>query len=274
MSDDFKITKVKRSPYFDMKVPHFHPKYEIYYLLDGTSKMFLEDSIYILNKGDMVFIPINAIHKTSYVNDKTHERIAITFGDKAVPDFNGKGFEKSFKEIFTYPSVIKITRSSREYINALLERMLSEYNSPDKFSELNLKNIFQELVIFLIRYKNYKTDEYDQNINSSDTLMQKAARFIRANYMNDLTLEDVAGYVNVSPTYFSKKFKLSTGFGYKEYLVSIRIQAASHMLLDTDKSITRIAMDCGWNDSNYFGDVFKKAKGISPLKYRKNSFKP
>ena len=92
--------------------------------------------------------------------------------------------------------------------------------------------------------------------------------------MNDLTLNEVADYVNISPTYFSKKFKLSTGFGYKEYLNNIRIQEASALLLDTNKSVTEIALDCGYNDSNYFGDVFKRVKGVSPMKYRKNNFKP
>ena len=42
------------------------------------------------------------------------------------------------------------------------------------------------------------------------------------------------------------------------------------LLLETNKSITDIAFECGFNDSNYFGDAFRKAKGISPHKYRKN----
>lgn len=269
MSDYFRITKVKRSPYFDMKVTHFHPTYEIYYLLKGTSKMFLQDSIYVLNRGDMVFIPMNAIHKTSYVNDKTHERIAITFGDKAIPDIKYEGSPISFRDTFSPNPIIHISKTNRDYIEGLMERMLSEYNNPDEFSELNLKNIFQELIIFLIRCVSYKNNDYSHNIDLSDAIMQNAARFIRANYMKNISLEQVANHVNISPTYFSKKFKASTGLGYREYLISIRIQAASDLLLETNRSITRIALDCGFNDSNYFGDVFKKAKGVSPLKYRK-----
>ena len=70
-------------------------------------------------------------------------------------------------------------------------------------------------------------------------------------------------------SYFSRKFKLCTGFGYKEYLITVRIIEACRLLLNTDMSITQIAENCGFDDSNYFGDCFKKIKGMSPREYRK-----
>ena len=65
------------------------------------------------------------------------------------------------------------------------------------------------------------------------------------------------------------KFKETTGFGFKEYLLALRIKHACDMLLNTGFSITEIAYSSGFNDSNYFGDVFKRIKGVSPLQYRK-----
>ena len=271
MSEVFKITKIRRDPYFNMPSAHLHPMYEIYYLINGTRKIFLDDSIYILDKGDMVFIPMNTIHKTSYVNDKIHERIAIIFNDKAVPDIKSSTSQISFKEIFYSEPVIHIASVYRDYIEGLLNRMLSEYEQSDDFSDINIKNCLQELIIFLIRYKQRKNSEHIQSMGMTDTLMQEAARYIRTNYMEDLSLELVAAHVNISPTYFSKKFKASTGFGYKEYLINVRIQEASSMLLETSESINEIALKCGFNDSDYFGNAFKRTKGISPLKYRKNN---
>lgn len=58
----------------------------------------------------------------------------------------------------------------------------------------------------------------------------------------------------MNPTYFSKKFRETTGFGFKEYLTHIRLQNAAHLLRTTDTSITEIAGICGFSDGNYFGD--------------------
>lgn len=132
-----------------------------------------------------------------------------------------------------------------------------------------IQDCLQELIIFLIRYKRDKRDGYIQDIDTTDRLMQEAAKYIRDNFMYELSLASVAKHVNLSPTYLSKKFKSSTGFGCWEYIVLVRVQAACVMLLETNKSITEIATACGFRNSNYFGDVFKKEKGISPLQYRK-----
>ena len=264
MVSDFKITKIRRGPYFDMKASHIHQMYEIYYLLDGARKMFFDDSIYLLRSGDLVFIPMNTIHKTSHINDGTHERIAITFGDIHLPGL-------SFRNIFYSEPVMHFSGAEREPIEALMNKLLMEYEQPDDFSPVTIRGCLQELLVCLIRDKHYKRGGYVQDIDTADQLMQKAARYIRSSYRKDIDLAEIAQLVNLSPSYLSKKFKASTGFGYREYLVLVRVQAASVMLLETNKSIAEIALACGFRDSNYFGDVFKREKGISPSAYRKNN---
>ena len=80
----------------------------------------------------------------------------------------------------------------------------------------------------------------------------------------------MAKQFSISRSYLSKKFKQTTGFGFKEYLLNVRIKEACRLLLETNHSITDIAFACGFNDSNYFGDAFRRIKGISPNKYRHN----
>ncbi len=99
--------------------------------------------------------------------------------------------------------------------------------------------------------------------------MVRAARYMNQHYQEGVTLGQVAAFANMSPTYFSKKFKSSTGLCFKEYLNYIRVQKASDMLRNTDLSVTGVAMACGFSDGNYFGDVFRRLTGVSPREYRK-----
>lgn len=64
----------------------------------------------------------------------------------------------------------------------------------------------------------------------------------------------------MSKSFLSKRFKTATGFGFKEYIINLRIQNACRLLLETNKSITDIAFECGFNDSNYFGGFISKDK--------------
>ena len=73
-----------------------------------------------------------------------------------------------------------------------------------------------------------------------------------------------------SQEHLSRTFKKHTGFGFNEYLTLVRLQHAEQLLKGDEKmSISTIAYNCGFNDSNYFSDKFKKMYGTSPLKYSK-----
>ena len=104
--------------------------------------------------------------------------------------------------------------------------------------------------------------------------IERALKYIALNYQQPLTLEEVAGYCNLSPTYFSRKFRLITGQTFKEHVNYIRLRQATQMLLMTDNSITKIAMLCGFGSSNYFKDLFRASTGRSPREYRKHSGLP
>ncbi len=111
---------------------------------------------------------------------------------------------------------------------------------------------------------------YAQNIPILGKIFERFDSRIYENYDKKLSLEDMSDKFHISRSYLSKKFKAVTGFGFKEYIVNVRIKNACRLLLETNKSITDIAFECGFNDSNYFGDAFRHVKGVSPNKYRKN----
>lgn len=267
---DFAADRIKRKQYFNMNHSHFHPYYEIYYLCFGKRKFFVNDTLYTLSKGDILILNKNILHRTTYISDETHERYSLSFTDKYLVPLTTEYSSGVIMSLFNIPCM-SIHLNRQEYLEELLQKIVNESNEIDVFSSHLLNGYFQELIIFLLRYQR----AFEANkIESTDTpltdkIIQDTAKYIRNNFNNPISLKNAADYANMSTTYFSKKFKRITGFGFKEYLCNVRLTEAAKKLLETNDSITQIALDCGFNDSNYFGDVFKKAKGISPLQYRK-----
>ena len=116
---------------------------------------------------------------------------------------------------------------------------------------------------------NDNNDEQVESISIEDLEMEKAAQYMNEHFMEPLTLPMMAEKYCMSDSYFSRRFKQVTGFGFKEYLNMVRIRYACELLILTDMSVTEISEACGYMDSNYFGDAFCKRIKMSPRQYRK-----
>lgn len=101
---------------------------------------------------------------------------------------------------------------------------------------------------------------------SAETVYQAMA-FIRNNYQENLTLNKVAGAVYLSPYYFSRLFKRTTGMNFTCYLTQVRINAAKELLKQNTLTVKEVAQAVGYADPRYFSSVFKKMVGVSPGDY-------
>ncbi len=100
-------------------------------------------------------------------------------------------------------------------------------------------------------------------------LIEKAKEYIHLKYsMSDLTLDQVASKVNISPNYFSSLFNQETGMTFIEYLTDIRMEKAKEYLRCSGKKITEIGYLVGYLDSHYFSYIFKKTQNCTPSEYR------
>jgi|GEM_PF-1498412 len=99
-------------------------------------------------------------------------------------------------------------------------------------------------------------------------LVSRAREYIEKNYHRDISLDDVSGYVNISPYYLSHIFKEVTGTSFSTYLIQIRIREAQKLLMTTDMSVSRISYLVGYRDPNYFSRIFKRVVGKSPNRFR------
>ena len=99
-------------------------------------------------------------------------------------------------------------------------------------------------------------------------VIHKACMYIKANYMNKITLEDAASIAKITPNYLSKIFKESMGKTFTHYLNLVRIENSKKMLMSEELTLEEIALKSGFTDQSYFTKVFKKLVDVSPKKYR------
>jgi len=103
--------------------------------------------------------------------------------------------------------------------------------------------------------------------------IERAKRYIQTHYCENITLEQTAAYVDLSPTYFTKRFKDETGLTFKEYVTTCRLDKIKKLLKDSTLSLKEITYQAGYTDPNYVSRVFKKTVGCSPKEYRKQVVK-
>ncbi len=106
-----------------------------------------------------------------------------------------------------------------------------------------------------------------RNSKHGDSI-KRSIQYIKQNYMNKITLEEVASAVHVSPNYFSKIFKEETGINFATYLNQVRVEGAKKLLAAHETSLVDVAYLAGFEDQSYFSRVFKKYTGLSPRRYK------
>lgn len=110
------------------------------------------------------------------------------------------------------------------------------------------------------------------DLNSQRDMVESIQEFLRLNYSNELSMDDVARRFHISREYLSRAFKKHAGIGPNRFVRNIRI-AASQKLLDENPGmeIKEIALAVGFEDQGYFSRVFKKVTGKSPVEYRRRT---
>ena len=154
----------------------------------------------------------------------------------------------------------------RQYITSLgldADKMETFYHETNSFDETKIESLLNiaEILVKHILLENIMKPAFDENL-------QIALNYINSHLDENLTIQLIAKNTNISKSVLYRKFRVHFGCTISEYINKIRIQKASE-LLNTDLSIEEIAQITGYSSGSYFSKMFKKEKGISPLKYKK-----
>ena len=98
--------------------------------------------------------------------------------------------------------------------------------------------------------------------------IQTVRQYIDDHFTENPTLSELAGMVCMTPSAFSRFFKLHTGTTLSDYIIDVKLAYAVRLLVDTSHSISEICYECGFNNQSNFNRIFKSKRNMSPREFR------
>jgi len=243
--------------------------YSLAYLLSGDRMAITTTMNFPLHQGYVGAIPPYVYHRTIPASNQIYERILIKFKPEFVKPLTDQFGIQFLDSIYENPS----HHFSPEYqgkMEELFREMLSEYEEASPYRDFQLQCILSRILILLHTHSLQNEDSKIHTTPISPQIIE-AIYYMERNFAKPLTIDDVAKISGYSTAYFSRLFQSQIGKSYTEYLLSIRIRHIQNLLLNSDYSITDIALETGFKYPGNMTMVFKQKTGLTPLQFRKKS---
>lgn len=175
-----------------------------------------------------------------------------------------------------YKSIYRMLTRAKHGLAFPQEAIMMVYHRIIKLSKIE-EGFLAVSELFLILYELSKFDNARElsssafakvEVESDSKRILKVKNYIDDHYKDEMSLEQLANLVGMTPTAFSRYFKLRTGKNLSEYIVDIRLGHAARRLVDTTDSVSEICWTCGFNTLSNFNRLFRKRKGCSPTEFR------
>lgn len=230
------------------------PNYDLLYIWSGLGNLVLNRKSYDVEKGHcFLFKPGDEISATH----NAQNRLTITYIH----------FDITENPLIMPPShrivgnTINVESLLTQYIRLSL---MKEYGA-----EIEGKLILKQLMIHLLR-EDQETEKQEELVISNSLLetIQEIANYIRVHPAEPHSIASLATRANLSPQYFSQKFKQYIGKTVKSHIIDSRIKRAEHLLHYSGMSVTETAHALGYNDLHFFSRQFKQHTGKNPSEIR------
>ncbi len=254
---------------------HWHPEIEITYVRKGTMCYKVNNLVYHLKEGDIVFNNSGALHSGTMENQEDCTYIPVTFDPRLIYGFFQSTINSKYVDPVLQDSLLPaicIDQSEpwhkpfREY---LLRIIALDEKKPD-FYELDITICLQSMWRLLLEHITYEPQASRENSLEYDRI-KKILSYIEDNYQNKITLNDIAGHIHLCESECTRLFKRHMNTTLFAFLQEYRIERSLEFL-QADQPVSAVADKAGFSDPNYYSKVFAKIKGCSPREYRKHRF--
>jgi len=253
-----------------------HETFEMVYIKSGEGIFEIGGQNVDVGPNDIVIIKPHQHHKMNVTSNGGCDFIVLYF--KFMNQAHHALSETSLEDFINFVSgkesgaFIKLKVTQKNDIIVLLNRILKEKSSDQLGSDLLNYLMLMELFVLISRALKAEWENSIKNKSPKiKELMQSAIRFVLNNFEREISITDIAKYVFLSPSYFTRAFKEDTGFSPMQYLLNIRITRACELLKETDMKAGEIAHSVGFSNQQRFNDMFKKQIKMTPMQYKNSS---
>lgn len=253
---------------------HKHKDFsELVIVLNGSANHIVNDEKYLIKKGDVFVISNDTAHGFEDTEDFRICNIMYRSENLLSADYDIKknaGFHALFvlepyiaKE-HSFKSKLILTPVDFEKVHLLIDSMITEYKTRADGWETLLEASFITLVVMLSRLYSFGSITEKMDIIN----IAKSVSYIENKYTENISIDALAEICHYSPRHFTRVFRDTYHTTPLNYILSLRINHACSLLKESRLPITTIAVQCGFNDINYFSRIFKKRMGLTPKEFR------
>lgn len=286
MEEDFPFKIERRDNFTLNQRPHSHDYMQICYVIKGACTYSAYGKSSIVVKGDIFSVFPSDEHMFKRIDGKDIEIVQIDFMPYFINE-NIKEFSKleGFVDFaYIQPLVaikekmlpkLNLSGDTGEDIEKVIIEIEAEVRNKEDGYKLAVKaNLLKMLVLIGRQYKKFIAGgNGEKEISFHRALFYKSIKYIDENSHEKIQLDEMAKLSAMSPSYYSFLFKQIIGQSFIEYLNGVRIKKAMQLIKHTDKNITQICYETGFNNLTHFNRIFKSIAGVAPSMYKKNLLK-
>lgn len=257
--------------------PHDHLFLELVYVESGTADHHCAGGVTPLQSGTIIVLRPHVWH--AYLNPKNLVVLNCLIDPRFLAHFDPLLSELTctgelYRNHVTYqqeiPSFIhRPPRTKRLEFQTCFDRLIDEQEHLKAGWQGTMTALALELLMSLARECDYKPRVIANSLSrQTASRIDQAISFLEQHYHQQISLDELAIQVQLSPAHLSRTFKQKTGVGIVDFIHRLRCEEACRLLRLTDQSISRIAMNVGYDELAYFSRCFRKQIGYAPRAYR------